>query len=206
LKQLNNFKIYKNVEIGKNVLIEDYCIIGKPALGKNDGEHKTIIGDNSIIRSHTIIYSGNEIGENFQTGHHVVIRENNSIGRNVSIGTLSCIEHHIKIEDNVRIHSQVFVPEFSTLKTNCWLGPNVVLTNAKYPKSKNVKNNLAGPTIEESVKIGANSTILPNVKIGKNSLVGAGSVVTKNIPKNKIVFGNPAEVHKSIDEIEEYKI
>ena len=116
------------------------------------------IGINSNIRQPTIIYSGNEIGDNFQTGHFVSIRENNKIGNNVSIGSHSNVEHHIIIEDNVRIHSNCFIPEFSILKYNCWLGPNVVLTNAIYPKSIDVKKNLVGPIIQEFAKIGANST------------------------------------------------
>ena len=129
----------------KNVYIGAFCIIGVPPLHKVDGELETIIGDNATIRSHSVIYAGNKIGDNFSTGHHVAIREMNTIGNNVSIGSLSCIEHHIKIEDGVRIHSQVFVPEYSVLKMNCWLGPNVVLTNAKYPADTmhiyNINNN-----------------------------------------------------------------
>ena len=70
----------------------------------------------------------------------MVIRESNNIGCNVSIGTGSCIEHHINIQDGVRIHSQAFIPEFTVLKKNAWIGPNVVITNAKYPLGKNVKS------------------------------------------------------------------
>lgn len=198
------YKIYKNVKIGKNTIIGENCIIGLPPNNKKNGEIETIIGDNAVIRSNTIIYAGNVIGNNFMTGHNVVIRELNKIGNNVSIGTLSCIEHHITIEDGVRIHSQVFIPEFSILKNECWIGPNVVLTNAKYPRSKNVKNNLIGAEIESKAKIGANSTILPGIKIGYNTLIGAGSVVTKNVESNKIVAGNPAKVIKNIEDIKEY--
>ncbi len=93
-----------------------------------------------MIRSHTVIYAGNTIGRNFQTGNKVNIRESNRIGDNVSVGTLSVIEHHVEIADNVRIHTQVFMPEFSVLEEGCWIGPNVVLTNAKYPLSPGVKD------------------------------------------------------------------
>jgi len=194
-------KIFDNVELGENVIIEDYCIIGRPPKGKKNGELKTIIGDNSVIRSHTVIYAGNKIGKNFQTGHAANIRENNEIGDNVSIGTKTVIEHHVKIEDNVRIHSQVFVPEFSVLKKGSWLGPNVVLTNALHPLCPKVKECLKGPTIGEDAKVGANSTIMPYIKIGKSALVGAGSVVTKDVPANKVAVGNPAKVIKDISEL-----
>lgn len=196
--------IYNNVEIGENVEIEDYVIIGKPPKGKKDGELKTIIGDNAVIRSHTIIYAGNKIGNNFQTGHHVTIRENNEIGNNVSIGSGTDIEYEIKIEDQVRMHSQVFIPEYSILRRGCWIGPNVVLTNARYPKSVGIKKRLNGPEIKENAKIGANTTILPAVVIGENSLIGAGAVVTNNIADNIVVAGNPAQKIRNISEIEYY--
>ena len=174
------YEIYKNVFLGDEIMIEPYVIIGVAPRGEKDGELLTHIGSHSVIRSHTIIYAGNEIGAHFQTGHGAFLRECNKIGCNVSIGTKSILEHHVIIEDNVRIHSQVFVPEYSLLKEGCWLGPNVVLTNAKYPLSPGVKQNLQGPVIGEQAIIGANSTILPGIKIGKFAFVGAGSVVTKN--------------------------
>lgn len=189
--------IHSNVELGENVIVEDYCIIGSPF--NNYTNQKTIIGDNAIIRAHTIIYAGNIIGKNFQTGNKANIRELNEIGDNVSIGTLSVIEHHVKIGNEVRIHSQAFIPEYSILDDRSWIGPNVVLTNAKYPKSPDVKKELKGPHIKTNVKIGANSTILPGVTIGKNSLIGAGSVVTKNIEPNSVAVGNPAKFIKQVE-------
>ncbi|GAB4420913.1 MAG: acyltransferase [Bacteriovoracaceae bacterium] len=192
-------KIYPGVTLGKNVVIEDYCIIGVPPRGVAEGELRTIIGDNSVIRSHTVIYAGNKIGNSFQAGNKTNIRESNDIGHNVSIGTLTVVEHHVKIEDGVRIHTQVFIPEYSILKEKSWVGPNVVFTNAKYPQSPNVKNELIGPTIEKGAKIGANSTLLPGVVVGENALVGAGSVVTKNVEAMTIVMGNPARKVKNVD-------
>jgi len=191
-------KIYPGVKLGSNIVIEDFCIIGAPYQGRPD-EESTIIGNNAFIRSHTVIYSGNRIGENFQTGNKANIRELNRIGNNVSIGALSVLEHHIVIEDNVRVHSNAFIPEYSILKKSCWIGPNAVLTNAQYPASPTAKKNLTGAVIEESAKIGANATILPGVVIGKNALVGAGSVVTKSVLDNNIVAGNPAKFIRKID-------
>lgn len=179
------------------MVVEDHCIIGVPPRGAQDGELETIIGDNSVIRAGTIIYAGNKIGSNFQTGNKTNIRELNNIGDNVSIGTLSVVEHHVEIEDGVRIHTQVFVPEYTTLKTKCWLGPNVVLTNAMYPMSPNVKDELKGPIIEEGAIVGANSTVLPGVNLGKDSVVGAGSVVTKDVGPSSVVCGNPAKFLKN---------
>lgn len=199
-----NKKIYPNVKLGKNVEIGDFVILGIPPKGKEEGELELVIGDNSVIRSHTVIYAGNVIGNNFQTGHNVTIRELNIIKNNVSIGTGSCIEHHINIEDDVRLHSQVFIPEYTALKKGCWIGPNVVITNAKYPKSNGVKDRLEGAIIYENAIIGANSTILPSVKIGKSSIIGAGSVITKNVKEYEVVVGNPQKNINSINKIKYY--
>ncbi|MCK5236863.1 MAG: transferase, partial [Deltaproteobacteria bacterium] len=170
--------IHENVTLGKNCIVEDFVIIGAIPKGKSAGELKTVIGDNAVIRSHTVIYAGNTIGSNFQTGNKVNIRESNEIRDNVSIGTLSVIEHHIKILDDVRIHSQAFIPEYSKLMKGSWIGPNVVLTNARYPNRADTKEKLEGPTIEENAVVGANSTILPGVLVGEGAIVGAGAVVT----------------------------
>lgn len=194
-------KIFPGVSFGANVVVEDFCLIGCPPAGVAAGELETVIGDNALIRSHTIIYAGTTIGDNFQTGNKANIRESNVIGSDVSIGTLSVVEFKTNIGNGVRIHSQVFIPEYSVLAENAWLGPNVVLTNAKYPCSPGVKENLAGPTIEKNAKIGANSTILPGLRLGEGSLVGAGSVVTKNIPAFAVAVGNPAEVVKEIKDL-----
>jgi acetyltransferase-like isoleucine patch superfamily enzyme len=191
-------KIGKNVFFGKNVKIQDFVLIGIPSDKKR---LLTKIGKNSKIRSHTIIYSGNIIGDNFQTGHHVLIREENKIGDNVSIGSFSDLEHHVLIEDDVRIHSKVFIPEYSILRKGCWIGPGVTITNAKYPKTERTKELLDGVVIEKNVKIGAGSLLMPGVRIGENSLIGAGSLVTKDIPKNSVAIGNPAKVIKTIDKL-----
>ena len=189
--------IYPNVILGEDITIEDYCIIGLPVNGSEN--LKTIIGSGSLIRAGTYIYAGNEIGKNFQTGNKANIRELNKIGDNVSIGTLSIIEHNIAIGSNVRIHSQAFVPEYSILEDDCWIGPNVVLTNARYPKHASAKEKLKGPLIASNAKIGANSTVLPGVIIGENSLIGAGCVVTEHVAPNTISVGNPAKVLREID-------
>jgi acetyltransferase-like isoleucine patch superfamily enzyme len=191
---VKTYRIHENVTLGEGSFVEDYCIVGSPPRGVRDGELATIIGEGATIRSHTVIYAGNAIGRHFQTGNKVNIRESNHIGDDVSVGTLSVIEHHVEIADNVRIHTQVFIPEFSVLEEGCWIGPNVVLTNAKYPLSPGVKDRLAGPVIRKGAKIGANATLLPGVVIGENALVGAGAVVVHDVPAGTVVAGNPARV------------
>lgn len=193
--------IYPNVHFGANCVIEDFCLIGVPPRGKQPGELPTYIGDNAVIRSHTVIYAGNRIGRNFQAGHKANVREDNQIGDDVSIGTLSVVEHHVAIGHRVRIHTQAFIPEYSTLEDDCWVGPNVVFTNAKYPQSPNVKHELRGPYLRRGAIITANATLLPGVVIGARALVGAGSVVTRDVPDGAVVVGNPARIIKRLEEL-----
>ena len=104
----------------------------------------------------------------------------------------------------MRLHSNVFVPEYSVLEDDCWLGPNVVLTNARYPRSRHVKEQLRGPLIKRGAKIGANATILPGLTIGEDALVGAGAVVVDDVPARAVVVGNPARILKYVTELDEY--
>ena len=159
---------------------------------------KAILGKNSLIRKGTIIYRGVKIGDGFQAGHNALIREKCKIGNNVSVGSGSIIEHSVLIGDQVRLHSGCFIPEHTVIESGAWLGPCVTITNSKFPNRPDSKLLLQGVKICTGAIIGANVTLLPGVVIGANSLVGAGSVVTKNIPPNVIAFGNPAKVKRSV--------
>jgi len=193
--------IYPNVTIGKGATIEKPYIIGKPPRGRKEGELKTIIGKNAIIRPFTTIYAGNKIGDNFQTGQGVSIREDNNIGDNVRIGTNSVLEFGNKIGNNVRIHTGCFL-EMVTIEDDVFIGPNVVFTDDPHPMGcPRYKECLGGAIVKELARIGANSTILPGVVVGINSLVGAGSVVTHDVPANSVVAGNPAKVINQIDDL-----
>lgn len=198
---MTDYRIYAGVELGEGADIGPFVVIGVSPRPKSEGELPTVIGPMSVIRSHTVIYAGTRIGARFQTGHGVLIREENQIGDDVSVGTGSVVEHHVIIGDRVRIHSKAFIPEFTVLEADAWIGPNVVITNARYPRSPGVKENLRGATIRRGAKIGANSTLLPGIVIGEDALVGAGSVVTKDVPAGVVVVGNPARILKSVSDL-----
>ncbi|MBY0450205.1 MAG: N-acetyltransferase [Cyanobacteria bacterium] len=130
-----------------------------------------------------------------------MIREQNELGASISVGSGSIIEHHTKIGDRVRIHSGVFIPEFTVIEADAWLGPKVTLTNARYPKAPDAKEQLKGPLIKTYAKLGANTTVLPGVTIGAHALVGAGSVVTKDVPDYAVVVGNPGRVINDVRQL-----
>ena len=195
---------FPNVSIGEPFTVGPFVILGEVPRDSKPGALPLVVGPNATIRSHTVIYAGNRIGTNFQTGHGVMIREGNEIGDNVSVGTGSVVEHHVRIANSVRIHTNAFIPEFTQLEEGVWIGPNAVLTNARYPNAPDTKQTLDGPVVECHAIIGANVTILPGVRIGEGALVGAGSVVTKDVPAKSIVAGNPAEYLRPVTEVEIY--
>lgn len=193
--------IYTNVLLGNDARVEDFAIIGVPAKGLTGQAAQVHIGDRATIRSHTVIYAGNNIGHDFVTGNKANIREANVIGDKVSIGTLSVVEHQVTIGNGVRIHSQVFIPEYTIIEDGCWIGPNVVFTNAKYPNRAETKSELTGCVVEQGAIIGANSTILPGVCIGGRALVAAGALVTEDVAPGMVVMGHPARPVKKIKDL-----
>lgn len=191
-----------SVELGEESIVEDFVLLG---IGPRGDLSPLKIGAGARIRSHTVIYAGSSIGRGFQTGHAAMVRESCSIGAEVSIGSHSIVEHHVTLGDRVRIHTGAFIPEFTVVEADAWIGPRVTMTNARYPASARAKDDLQGPMIGAHAKIGANATLLPGVRIGRDALVGAGSVVTSDVPAGTVVAGNPAKVLRSIDEIDAYR-
>ena len=183
----------------------EFVVIGVPPRGAEPGDLETKIGRRAVIRSHTVIYAGNVIGDDFESGHGVLIRERNEIGHRVRIGSHSVIEHHVVIGDDVRIHSAAFLPEYTVVESHCRIGPGAVLTNTRYPWSATAKATMRGPHLETGAIIGANVTLLAAVRIGAAALVGAGAVVVKDVPPGAVVVGNPARIVRSVREIAAYR-
>ena len=202
----SQFQIYPNVYLDSPYQLGEFVIIGEPPRGRRAGELETHIGRGATIRSHTVIYAGNRIGQGFQTGHGVMVRELNEIGDEVSIGTHSVVEHHVHIANRVRIHTNAFIPEFSILEEGAWVGPHVVFTNALYPLSLSAKDNLKGPHILRRAKIGANATLLPGIVIGEEALIGAGAVVVRDVPERAVVVGNPGRIIGTVTDLPAYRL
>ncbi len=200
--------IYPNVVIGDNTIIGPYSIIGEPTgsfyssdMGEIEKHNfkQTVIGADSVIRSHSIIYEDVKIGEKFQSGHRITIREKTIIGSNCSIGTLSDIQDKVSIGDYVRVHSNVFMGQLARIEDYVWIYPAVVLTNDPLPPMGELK----GVVVKKFAQVFASSTILPGIVIGENALVGAHSVVTKNVDDEMLVVGNPAKVRCNVRDIKD---
>lgn len=158
-----------------------------------DKKRNVRIGMGTIIRPYSFIYDDVLIGGNVTLGHNVLIREKNVIGENSKIGTNAVIEGRCIIGENVCMQSNVFIPTHTYIGDNVFIGPNVSMTNDKYPPTSDYKK-LKGATICDNVIICANVIILPGVTIGKNAFLAAGSLITKNVPENKMAIGSPAKI------------
>jgi acetyltransferase-like isoleucine patch superfamily enzyme len=184
--------IHSNVELGEGTVVQDGAIVGEPPRGKQAGELKTTIGAGGIIRSGTVIYAGAVIGDRFSCGHGAMIREDNVIGDDCSVGTNAVLEPGNRVG--------CFL-EHTTLGARVFLGPHVVFTDDPHPMCPRYLDCVLGATVEDDVSIGANATILPGLKIGAGSLIGAGSVVTKNVEAGIVVAGSPAVKIKDVDQL-----
>lgn len=197
--------IRDNVRIGKGSRVGARCILGEYLADfyrdLHDSGHPLSIGENALIRSETIIYGDTVIGDSFQTGHRVTIREKAQIGSHVRIGTLSDIQGYCTIGNYVNLHSNVHISQASVLHDYVWIFPYVVLTNDPQPPSMQMQ----GVEIDSFAVVATKSIVLPGIHIGEDALIGAASVVTKDVPKETVAFGSPAKLHGSVCDIKDKK-
>ncbi|WP_440765033.1 acyltransferase [Natronorubrum sp. DTA7] len=162
-----------------------------------DDSQEPRLGEDATVRAGTIIYDDVVIGDRFSTGHYALVRELTEIGDDVLVGTNTVIDGRSIIGSNVSLQTGVYVPSKTTIGDQVFIGPHAVLTNDPHPIRQEVE--LAGPTIESHVSIGANATVMPDMTIGEGSFVAAGAIVTDDVPPETLAIGAPAE-HQPLPE------
>ena len=162
------------------------------------------IGENVHIRSGTTIYAGCEIGDNVHIGHNVVLREFTKVGDNSSIGTGVVCEGYTQIGHHTTVHAQTHLTALMFIGDYVFIGPKVTTANDRFPRyyRPNRAGTLQGPFICSEAIICAGAVLLPQVRIGDGAIVGAGSIVTKDVDAYTMVFGNPAKFYRNVQDHE----
>ena len=179
--------------------IDDGVILGYPISRVDAGA--LVLGEDPRLRTGTVIYEGSHIGARLQTGHNVVIRERSRIGDDVSIWSNTVVDYGCVIGDRVKIHCNCYVAQFTEIHEDAFLAPGVIVGNDLYPGRVESAREMRGPVIEAGAQIGINATILPYVTIGAHAIVGAGSIVTRDIPSGAIAYGSPAVPHGGVEDL-----
>ena len=141
-----------------------------------------------------------QIGEGTRIWQFVVVLKGARIGIDCNICAQTLIEGDVVIGDRVTVKSGVQIWDGSVIGDDVFIGPNATFSNDLYPRSKKYPDKFHGVTIQRGASIGANATLLPGVIIGEKALVGAGAVVTKDVPARAVVVGNPAKIVRYLDD------
>ncbi|QDT34590.1 acyltransferase [Thalassoglobus polymorphus] len=183
-------------EIGSNAQVDPDVTLGY----RYPGDFAPLrIGDDAVIRSGSILYASTVIGNRFQCGHQVLIRAEVTIGDRCVVHHKCTLEGRLRIGDGVKLMAHVYLPSTTTIGDMVFIGPGTSFMNDKYPMRRAAP--VEGPTIEDHVSIGGGVTVCPGVTIGRNSVIGAGSVVNKDVPPDRLAYGVPARHYPLPEEI-----
>jgi len=141
-----------------------------------------------------------QVGQGTRIWQFVVVLKGAKIGADCNICAQTLIEGDVVIGDRVTVKSGVQIWDGSVIGDDVFIGPNATFSNDLYPRSKQYPTQFNGVTIQNGASIGANATVLPGITIGEKAMVGAGSVVTKDVPARAVVIGNPAKIVRFFDD------
>ena len=201
--------VYPGTTLGDGVRVMEYAVVGKqPALSPRSTASReplppTSIGDGTIVSTGAVVFAGTRIGARAVLGDQSCVRERVSVGDDVVIGRGSLVENDTTIGSLTKIQADAYITAHSTLEENVFVAPRVVTTNDNYMGRTERRHALRrGPTIRRGARVGGGAILLPGVEIGEEAFVGAGAVVTKDVPPRKLVVGSPARVLRDVPDDE----
>jgi len=197
--------VYPGTVLGEGVKILDGAVVGKqPSLSprstaKRDPQPPAVIGDGTIVSTGAIVFAGSRIGARVILGDQSCVRERVVVGDDVVIGRGSLVENDTAIGALTKIQAEAYITAYSTLEEEVFIAPCVVTTNDNFMGRTEKRHGLIkGPTIRRGARVGGGAILCPGVEIGEDAFVGAGAVVTKDVPARKLVVGNPARVLRDV--------
>jgi acetyltransferase-like isoleucine patch superfamily enzyme len=194
-----NVVIYPGTVIGAGCQIGDNVVLGKqPALSarstaKREELQSLELGEGTIVSTGAIVFAGTTIGARSIIGDQSCVRERCELGADVVVGRGSLVENDTRIGARTKIQANAYVTAYSTLEEDVFIAPCVVTTNDNFMGRTEKRHELRqGPTIRRGARIGGAAVLLPGIEVGVEAFVGAGAVVTKDVPARAVVVGSPA--------------
>jgi acetyltransferase-like isoleucine patch superfamily enzyme len=191
--------IYPGTVLGDGVKVLEHAVVGKqPSLSprstaKREELPPTEIGDGTIVSTGAIVFAGSRIGARVILGDQSCVRERVTVGDDVVIGRGTLVENDTTIGALTKIQAMAYITAYSTLEEQVFIAPCVQTTNDNFMGRTERRHELIkGPTIRRGARVGGGAVLLPAIEIGEEAFVGAGAVVTKDVPARAIVVGNPA--------------
>jgi acetyltransferase-like isoleucine patch superfamily enzyme len=201
--------VYPGTVLGEGVEVLENAVVGKqPALSPRSTTNKeplppAVIGPRTIVSAGAIVFAGSVIGERVILGDQSCVRERVTIGDDVVLGRGSLVENDTTIGAMTRIQAEAYVTAYSKIEEHVFIAPCVVTTNDNFMGRTERRHELMkGPTIRRGARIGGGAILCPGIEIGEEAFVGAGAVVTKDVPPRVVVVGNPARVLRDVPEDE----
>lgn len=201
--------VHPGTVLGDGVRVLEHAVVGKqPTLSprstaKREPLPPTVIGAGTVVSSGAIVFAGSTIGERVILGDQSCVRERVTIGDDVVVGRGTLVENDTTIGAMTRIQADAYITAYSTLEEHVFVAPCVVTTNDNFMgRTERRLELLAGPTIRRGARVGGGAVLCPGVEIGEEAFVGAGAVVTKDVPSRVVVVGSPARVLRDVPDEE----
>lgn len=214
--------IRPGVRLGANTRVGSFVELGHPTKAETQGAdpsqlservrdllipaRETRVGEGSVIRSHSVIYSHVRAGARLVTGHGAVIREHTTIGERCVFGTYASCDGYTSIGDDVQVGQYAQLSQSARIGNGCFVGGHTVFSDNRMAV-RSVDDDLFGAVVDDYVRIGLGCVILPGIRIGRDALVAAGSVVSRDVPPRTLVAGTPARELRALtdEEVETYR-
>jgi acetyltransferase-like isoleucine patch superfamily enzyme len=158
-----------------------------------------VVGDGCAILAGAVVFAGSRLGHGVIVGDQACVRERVAIGDGTVVGRGALVENDVEIGARCRIQANAYVTAYSTVEDDVFIAPCAVTTNDNFMGRTERRHELRrGPTIRRGARIGAAAVLLPGIEIGEEAFVGAGAVVTRDVPPRAVVVGNPARVIREV--------